>query len=226
MLIGALAMTFGAFFLTGMRVAARAREVKVPDVRGKSLSEAAATLTGAGLFLKEETPRRPDAKVARDHVLSQDPEPGTVLRRQRAVRIRVSDGQRDPVLPSVAGQPERTAELSLAQEGIQVAGKDEIRSGDFPEGTVVAQDPPARSRAAGVTLLINRGESGASYVMPDLIGTPGLLVQDLLRKRGLRIAISAYVLYPGIPPGVVIRQSPQAGFQIGDRELISIEVSK
>jgi serine/threonine-protein kinase len=225
-LMAALAMTFGAFFLTGMRVATRAREVKVPDVRGKTLSEATAVLAGAGLLLREEPPRRPDAKVARDHVLSQDPEPGAVLRRQRAVRIRVSDGQRDPVLPSVAGQPERTAELSLAQEGIQVAGKDEIRSGDYPEGTVVAQDPPARSRASAVTLLVNRGESGGSYVMPDLIGTPGILVQELLRKRGLRVTISATVLYPGIPPGVVIRQSPQAGFQIGERELVSIEVSK
>ncbi|HUL72992.1 MAG TPA: PASTA domain-containing protein [Vicinamibacterales bacterium] len=225
-LAAALAITFTAFFLTGMRVATRAREVKVPDVRGKSVSEAAAALADAGLLFKEETPRRPDAKVARDHVLTQDPEPGTVLRRQRSVRIRVSDGQRDPVLPSVAGQPERTAELSLAQEGIQVAGKDEIRSGDFPEGTVVAQDPPARSRAPAVTLLVNRGQAGGSYVMPDLIGTPGQLVQDLLRKRGLRIMITATVLYPGIPPGIVIRQTPQAGFQIGDRELISIEVSK
>lgn len=159
-------------------------------------------------------------------MLWQEPDPGSVLRKQRAVRIRVSDGQRDPILPVVTGQPERTAELTLRQEGIQISGRDEIRSGDYPDGTVIAQDPQARSRAAGVTLLINRGESGASYVMPDLIGAPGALVQDLLRKRGLRITITAQVPYPGIPPGIVIRQTPQAGFQIGNRELISLEVSK
>jgi beta-lactam-binding protein with PASTA domain len=59
-----------------------------------------------------------------------------------------------------------------------------------------------------------------------LIGTPGTLVMDLLRKRGLRVAPATIVAYPGIPPGIVVRQTPQAGFQIGDRELISLEVSK
>jgi len=62
--------------------------------------------------------------------------------------------------------------------------------------------------------------------MPDVIGTPGMLAMELLRKRGLRVAPLTCVAYPGIPPGIVIRQTPQAGFQIGDRELISLEVSK
>lgn len=225
-LIGALAATFGAFFLTAVRVATRAREVKVPDVRGKSVGEATTLLASVGLLVREEPPRRSDPKVALDHVISQDPEAGSVLRRQRAVRVKVSDGQRAPVLPSVIGQPERSAELTLQQEGIQVAGRDEIRSGEYPDGTVIAQDPPGRSRSASVTLLVNRGVTGASYVMPDLIGTPGLLAADLLRKRGLRVAPATYVSYPGIPPGIVVRQTPQAGFQIGDRELVSLEVSK
>ena len=90
----------------------------------------------------------------------------------------------------------------------------------------MAQDPPANSPTSHVSLLVNRGETGTSYVMPDLIGTPGILAADLLRKRGLRVAPLSSVSYPGIPPGVVVRQTPQAGFQIGDRELISIEVSK
>jgi len=225
-LVAALAATFGAFFLTAVRVATRAREVKVPDIRGKSISEATTILAGAGLLVREEGPRRSDPKVAADHVISQDPDAGSVLRRQRAVRVRISDGQRAPILPSVIGQPERTAELTLTQEGIQIAGRDEIRSGDYPDGTVIAQDPPGRSRSGSVTLLVNRGETGASYVMPDLIGTPGILVLDLLRKRGLRVAPATSVSYPGIPPGIVVRQTPQAGFQIGDRELISIEVSR
>jgi serine/threonine-protein kinase len=225
-LVALLSGTFAAFFLTAIRVTTRAREVKVPDVRGKTVGEATGALANVGLLVREEPPRRPDPKVPSDHVLSQDPEPGATLRRARAVRIRVSDGQRDPVLPTVIGQPERTAELTLTQDGIQIVGRDEIRSGEYPENTIVAQDPPARSRAAGVTLLVNRGQDGASYVMPDLIGTPGAIVLDLLRKRGLRVAPAVYVPYPGIPPGIVIRQTPQAGFQIGDRELVQIEVSR
>jgi beta-lactam-binding protein with PASTA domain len=32
--------------------------------------------------------------------------------------------------------------------------------------------------------------------------------------------------YPGIPAGVVLRQNPQAGFQIAPGESISLEVSR
>ncbi len=39
-LVAALCVTFGAFFLAGLRVTTRAREVKVPNLAGKSVSEA------------------------------------------------------------------------------------------------------------------------------------------------------------------------------------------
>jgi beta-lactam-binding protein with PASTA domain len=32
--------------------------------------------------------------------------------------------------------------------------------------------------------------------------------------------------YPGVPAGIVIRQVPQAGFQIAPGEAISLEVSR
>jgi beta-lactam-binding protein with PASTA domain len=90
----------------------------------------------------------------------------------------------------------------------------------------VAQDPPAHAAAGGVSLLVNRGELSATYVMPDLIGVDGNRAADLLRGRGFRVAVVGSVPYPGVAPGVVIRQNPQAGFQIGPGEPISLEVSQ
>ena len=221
----ALGATFGAFFLTSMRVTTRAREVRVPDLRGQSLTAANRALTDTGLVLKIDV-RRPDPQVPMDHVLAQDPEPGTVLRRQRAVRVRVSDGQRDPVVPAVVGQAERTAEIVLAQDKVEIAGRAEIRTTSYPAGTIVGQDPIAKQRAPAVTLLVNRGERGMSYVMPDLIGTLGGRVIEILRRRGFRVSTSAEVAYPGLPPGIVVKQTPQAGFQVGDGDQVTIEVTK
>jgi serine/threonine-protein kinase len=219
----ALSVTFGAFFLTGMRVANHAREVKVPDLRGQSLADANRSLSSVGLVLKVDQ-RRGDPKVPVDHVLSQEPDPGTVLRRQRAIRVRVSDGQRDPVIPAVVGDAERTAEMALSQEGIQIGGKATIRSGDY-EPVIIAQDPPAKGRGATVSLLVNEGEHGTSFVMPDVIGTPSGRVVDILRRRGFRVTVGAEVSYPGLPPGIVVRQAPQAGFQIVDGETVVLEVT-
>jgi serine/threonine-protein kinase len=218
-----LSATFGAFFLTGMRVANRAREVKVPDVRGQSITDANRALAGVGLVLKVEQ-RRGDPKIPVDHVLSQDPDPGTVLRRQRAIRVRVSDGQRDPLVPSVVGQADRTAELTLTQDGITVSERATIRSADY-EPVVIGQDPPASGRGSAVALLLNEGEHRTSFVMPDVIGASGGRVVDVLRRHGFRVTIGAEVSYPGLPPGVVVRQTPQAGYQIADGEAVVLEVT-
>ena len=79
---------------------------------------------------------------------------------------------------------------------------------------------------AQVALLINRGEKGASYVMPDLIGVNGERAAAVLRARGFRVAVVGSTPYPGVGAGIVIRQGPQAGFQIGPGEPISLEVSR
>ncbi len=122
-------VTFGVFFLAAVRVATRAREVRVPDLRGQSVADAKAKLASVGLVLKVDPVRRPDPKVAADHVLTQDPEPGTVLRRQRAVRVRVSDGQREPVVrPWLAGRSEpRKSTLAGDRVTVVVTRRDQDR---------------------------------------------------------------------------------------------------
>src|SRR5579862_549085 len=173
LLAGGLGLTFGVFFLTAFAVATRAREVRVPDVRGKTVAEATAALATVGLASAVDPARRADAKVPAGHVLTQEPDPGSTLRRQRPVRLRISDGQRDPVVPAVVGQPDQAASALLAQGGVSVGARIDVHSTDSAVGAVVAQDPPGKGRAQSVTLIINRGLPDQSFVMPDLIGTMG-----------------------------------------------------
>jgi beta-lactam-binding protein with PASTA domain len=77
-----------------------------------------------------------------------------------------------------------------------------------------------------VSLLVNRGERSATYVMPDLIGVNGDRAADVLRSRGFRASVVGDHPYPGVPAGIVLRQNPQAGFQIAPGEPISLEVSR
>src|SRR5579862_1478184 len=188
LLAGGLGLTFGVFFLTAFAVATRAREVRVPDVRGKSVADATAALSAVGLDTAIDPVHRADAKVPANHVLTQEPDPGDTLRRQRPVRLHVSDGQRAPEVPSVVGQPDQAASAILTQKGITVAAQIEIRTADGPVGAVVAQDPPAKGRAQAVTLLVNRGLPDQSFVMPDLIGTMGDRAAEVLRTHNLRVA--------------------------------------
>jgi serine/threonine-protein kinase len=226
LLVVALLATYVLFAAASMRVALRAREVTVPDFTNRTANEATSLANGIGLGMTVDESRRPDPKIGAGKVVAQEPAAGSTARRQRNVKIWLSAGQRSATMPLLVGETERTAQLRLTQDGLTLADVAEIRSQDFAPDVIVAQTPAAKSPAGRVELLVNRGERGASYVMPDLIGVNGDRAAEILRNRNFRVAVVASTPYPGVAAGIVIRQSPQAGFQIGPGEPISLEVSR
>jgi beta-lactam-binding protein with PASTA domain len=223
---GALLLTYVLFAAAAMRIALKTRDVTVPPLAGKTVNEASTALTDVGLNLKVEEGRRVDPKIPAGQILAQEPQAGARTRRQRSVKVWISAGPRPSTVPALTGESERTAQLRAQQEGFAVEGMAEIRSADYSIGTIVAQNPSAKSKGDRVALLVNRGEQGATYVMPDLIGVNGDRAADLLRVRGFRAAVVGDHPYPGVPAGIVLRQNPQAGFQIAPGEPISLEVSR
>ena len=222
----ALVLTYVVFAAASMRIAIRSREVMVPTLTGQSVNQATAALAESGLTLKVEESRRPDPKVPAGQILTQDPQPGVRTRPQRSVKVWVSAGPRSSILPAFIGESERTAQLRVQQDGLELAGVSEIRSADYPADVVVAQTPPPSSAGGRVSLLVNRGQRAATYVMPDLIGVNGDRASDLLRNHGFRASVVGDHPYPGVPAGIVLRQNPQAGFQIAPGEPIALEVSR
>jgi beta-lactam-binding protein with PASTA domain len=226
LLVGALVLTYVLFAAAAMRIALRARDVVVPALTGKTVNEASAVLSQAGLNLKVEEGRRFDPKIPAGQILTQEPQTGNRLRRERSVKVWVSAGPRSNLVPNLTSESERTAQLRVQQEGLELAGMAEIRSADYPTDAVVAQTPAPNSQGNRVSLLVNRPQRGVTYVMPDLIGVNGDRAAELLRSHGFRVAVVGDTPYPGVPAGIVLRQSPQAGFQIAPGEPISIEVSR
>lgn len=225
-LASALAGTYLLFAAASMRVALKAREVQVPDLTNRTANEATTIATNLGLTVKVDDMRRPHPKIAVGRVIVQDPPPGSMSRQQRTVRIWLSAGQRAAIVPSLVGETDRTAQMRITQDGLTLTSVSEIRSQDYTPDAVVAQTPAPKAASERVSLLVNRGERGTTYVMPDLIGVNGDRAAELLRNRGFRVAVVGSNPYPGVAAGVVIRQSPQAGFQIGPGEPISLEVSR
>jgi serine/threonine-protein kinase len=209
-----------------MRIALRSREVQVPNLVNHTANEATAIAGALGLSVRVDDTRRPDPRIPAGHVLVQDPAAGSTARQQRSVRIWLSAGQRAATVPPLVGETERTAQLRLVQDGLTLSSVSEIRSQAFAQDIIVAQTPPAKAASGRVALLVNRGERGASYVMPDLIGANGDRAAEILREHGFRVAVVGSTPYPGVAAGIVIRQSPQGGFQVGPGEPIALEVSR
>ena len=226
LLVGAVVSTFFLFAGISMRVALRAREVQVPDLRGHDVKDASQSLAGIGLALRVDDIRRADSRVPVGRIMQQDPPAGVQARRQRTIRVWLSAGVASTTVPALVGQTERTARIRLDQDSLALGSVTEFRSPEYPTDVIVAQEPPPSTRAAQVSLLVNRGEQAATFVMPDLIGLIGERAADVLRARGFRVSIVGQQPYPGVPAGTVVRQQPAGGFQVGPSEAISIEVSR
>ncbi len=225
-LLAGLTATFLISAFLSIRFAVRAREIVVPSLVGRSVNDASVMLEEIGLTLRVDDNRRADEKVPAGHVLLQDPPSGLRVRPQRSVHVWISQGAAVTLVPSLLGDTERSARVRLDQGGLTLAGTAEVRTHDYPADAVIAQDPAPTTRGTAVALLVNRGERGASYVMPDLIGVDGERAAEFLRKRGFRVAVVGTQPYPGVPAGIVIRQTPAGGFQIAPGEAMALEVSR
>jgi serine/threonine-protein kinase len=223
---GALVATYLVSAAVAVRVATRSREVPVPDLAGRTVREASTLLEDRGLTLRVDENRRVHPTIPEGHIAQQDPPAGVIARRPRGVKVWVSLGPQATVVPDLTGQTERTAQLRLQQDGLAVAGVSEVRLAELPADSIVAQTPVAGTRADRVSLLVNRGERAAGYIMPDLIGVDGERAADFLRSRGFRVTATGDHPYPGVPAGIVIRQTPAGGFQVAPGEAISLEVSR
>src|SRR6266498_2370084 len=99
LLAGALIGTFLTFFGVSMRVALRSREVQVPSLVGRTVTDATQAIATLGMGLRVDETRRPDEKVGAGHIMQQEPAAGVQARRQRTVRVWVSSGPRTTTVP-------------------------------------------------------------------------------------------------------------------------------
>jgi beta-lactam-binding protein with PASTA domain len=223
----ALLVTGAASAVTTMRIVLASREVRVPSVLHRRVADAGAIAARSSLALRVDG-KRYDPRVPAEHVVAQEPPPGSSLRTHRSIRILVSLGPRRLNIPNVRGTSARTAHLTLEQSGAPVSRVIEIADSS-PEGTVLLQEPsPGEIDSAeeGVSLLVSQGPGVAFYVMPDLIGRNAESVLDALRLRGLKVTELRYRNYPGVAPGIVLRQVPPAGHRVSTRDPVALDVSK
>jgi serine/threonine-protein kinase len=223
----ALLATLGSSAVFTMRVVLSERDVAVPGLVGHALPDASSLAAHRGLAIRVEG-RRHDPEVPAGHVLAQQPPPGRTLKAHRHVRVRVSLGPRRITVPRVAGQSVRTARIALEQAGVPVSHVVEVDD-PAPEDQVLVQRPPSGETDVpgdGASLLVSRGRGRADYVMPDLIGHPAQRVMTALLAAGFKVADVRYRSYPGVAPGIILRQLPPAGHRINPRTPLSLHVSR
>lgn len=215
--------------LTAMRFAIHGREVMVPSVVGKTPEEAKAILQSTGLVLKPFGTGRFSAQVPEGHVFEQIPPQGTLLRQNRTVKVLLSLGPRRFPVPNLIGTSVRAAQLTLNQRRLTLGNTLYAHTTEGDPSTVVYQSPKPGTQEGSdpsVSVLISLGPSAQYFTMPDLIGKPAELVAGRARNEGFHLAKMNSRKYPGVEPGIVIQQKPQAGYRVGKSDVIQLDVSQ
>src|SRR5919201_1694419 len=117
-------------------------KIKVPDVRGKNATDAAAAIASVGL--------KPDVHEVHstadvNTVVAQSPKPGVKAVKGSKVRINISTGPAPVVVPPVVGLPFEQASSVLQAKLFDVKRVDQ--DSNEPPGTVLGQDPRANTEA-------------------------------------------------------------------------------
>jgi eukaryotic-like serine/threonine-protein kinase len=230
--IPAYVLIFGNLFFASAiifsQIILRGETVSVPDLTGKTVSEAKALLTKKDLVVVQ---RGTDANDVweRGKIVRQDPVSGSKLRVMKTISVVTSSGSRDVEVPAVEGKALEAAIPLLKEAGLFKGQAAQIHTPSAAAGKILAQRPPAGegvSRGTPVGLLVSQGDWEERYVMPDLIGKRADRVIARLRDLDFKIGDIRYSYYPGLGKGIIIKQFPPDGYRVQKRNLITLEVSR
>jgi beta-lactam-binding protein with PASTA domain len=246
LILGTLAMLVVALTsaFISMRLAIHGREVNVPNLAGLTIADASQQASSLGLNINLEN-RFYSPNTPSGHVLAQSPAPGSIVRREWAVRITESLGPQQVAIPDVLGQTERTASINLRRLGLELGVIAHIPSPGEP-GIVLAQTPGPNAAAAEsprVSLLISIPEEveapaaptvPAGFVMPSLTGLTVPAATARVAPIGMRLVqdVNTFTIpapgtpRPAAPPvATVVAQTPAAGHHVFKGQAVHITLT-
>jgi len=197
-------------------------KVQVPDVRGRSVTDAVTALAQLGLnprVVRIFSPEQPDT------VTGQFPSPGDKVVKGTSIRINVSRGAKPVPVPDVTGQPYANAKSALEGQGFVVTRLD-IQS-DQAKGVVVSQDPPPGtdvSKGSKVTLSVSKGP--VTTTVPDVTTQNQAAAESILRGSGFTVAVVYEPVNDPSQDGIVTQQDPPAGTDAQSGEVVTITVGQ
>src|SRR5499427_5713088 len=156
--------------ITAMRVAIHGREVSMPNLVGKSVTEASNELRSRGLLLRVAD--RVYSEQPINTIVRQTPPPGLLMKVSQQAHVVLSLGQRQLQIPPLEGNSLRVSRIELLRGGLQVGEVSTVVLPDEPADAVVIQNPkPGKGGATPrVDVLVAGVAKNEAYVMPYLIG--------------------------------------------------------
>jgi beta-lactam-binding protein with PASTA domain/tRNA A-37 threonylcarbamoyl transferase component Bud32 len=213
--LGLVVAALLAFFLL------RGESVTVPNLAGRPVGEATATLERAGLRVQAV---RVTSGAPMDSVVEQSPGPGVEVDRGAQVILRVSSGPGDAAVPSVRDLPKRRAVQKLNDAGFNVEERPQA-STTVPRGSAVRTSPREGERiekGSRVRLFVSTGPR--VVVVPSVVGLSRDAAEARLRDRGLEAVFDEQP--SDGPPDRALSQDPVGGSRAKEGSTVTVAVAE
>jgi len=146
--------------------------VIVPDLVGKDVVSALEILTDLQLNTKVNGSEY-NQNFPKNHVTFQEPEAGSEIKKDRDVRIIISKGAKNILMPNILALSDQQARMIIEENGLTRGHLSHTYSNSIEKDHVIVQVPTAGTminRGAKVDILVSLGPRPVKYVMPDLSG--------------------------------------------------------
>ena len=162
--------------------------VKVPDVMGLDIDEAAKILKQAGLT--ETHKAMPNDQVEQNLVYLQNPEAETTIRKGDAVILVISSGPVPFEMPDVVGMTADEATAQLQTKNMKIT-RDRVASTDVQKDRIISQTPAAGNQVTRddpVTLTVSGGSTSVPALTDKTLeeAEQMLTTQNLTLQPGLK----------------------------------------
>ncbi|MDH5174739.1 MAG: PASTA domain-containing protein, partial [Elusimicrobiota bacterium] len=145
-------------------------KVEVPDVRMATVDQGRLTLQNRSLSLLVESEIE-DPVIPGGAIISQNPLPGSLVKRGTPVSVVVSKGKMGVTVPNLSSVPLEEARRRLAEMGLKVGSITEQSSDSIAKGSVISTFPSPDTIAREGTiidLVISTGKGAVT--VPNVLG--------------------------------------------------------
>jgi len=202
---------------------AKPASVQIPNVINLNAAAATHQLHVAGFVVSPV--KQASTTVARDAVISTNPQVGSTAAKGSTVVMTYSSGPPRVAVPNVVDESLTAAKLLLQQRGFVVKPVPRVSTSQSP-GTVLAQTPSSGKAAQGSTVKLTVAQAPAPVTLPSLLDMSEAAASAELGKLGLVPSVETVVRHVNQRyNNSVISQKPRAGTSVpaGSTVIIRIE---
>ena len=202
--------------------------VIVPDLVGKDVVSALEQLTDLQLNTKVNGSEY-SRQFPKNHVIYQEPDPGSEIKKDRDVRIIISKGPKNILMPNLISLSERQARMIMEENGISQGHLTKTYFKAVEKDHIIMQVPSAGTlitRGASVDLLVSMGPRPVTYKMPELDGLSLDNAVLIIEKANLTVGEIRSHFDKHKPLNIIIHQEPLAGYRIGENNPISMVINR